>query len=318
MPTLSIIIPCYYNEENIPVTTQRLLENESSFPGDVAFEYIFIDDGSKDKTYLKLQEFYEAYSYKVKVVKLVANVGSYNAILAGMTYATGDCCVVLAADLQDPPELIVKMYSYWEKGNKLVIANRQKREDPFFQSLFSNLTHFLTRKFALKNFPAGGFDLVLFDKKLCKEIVAIDERNTNTLSLLLWLGYDYITIPYTRKKRDIGKSRWTLSKKVKLFIDSFVAFSFFPIRLITSIGLLLGFLSFLYGLFLIIARITGIINVQGWTSIMVVVLFISSFQMIALGIIGEYVWRSLDASRKRPNFIVDRVLHHKSEGVSTY
>ena len=307
MPKLSIIIPCYFNEDNIPVTTERLLQNETSFPNDVSFEYVFVDDGSKDNTFSRLMEFYNNFPQKVKVVKLVANVGSYNAILAGMNFASGDCCVVLAADLQDPPELIVKMYQYWTRGNRLVVANREKREDPFFQSLFSNITHFLTRKFALKNFPKGGFDLVLFDQKLCDEIVRINERNTNTLTLLLWLGYDYVTIPYVRKKRDIGKSRWTLSKKVKLFIDSFVAFSFFPIRLITSVGLILGLLSFLYGMFLIIARLSGLVQVQGWTSMMVVMLFVSSFQMIALGIIGEYVWRALDASRERPNFIIDQV-----------
>jgi polyisoprenyl-phosphate glycosyltransferase len=222
-----------------------------------------------------------------------------------MNYATGDCNVVLAADLQDPPELIPKMFGYWIKGIKLVIANREDREESFFQKLFSNTYHNLIKKLALKNAPKGGFDLVLFDAQLRDEVVRINEKNTNQIYLLSWLNYDYVNIPYTRKSREIGVSRWTIQKKVKLFVDSFVSFSFFPIRLISVTGLLLGLISFLYGLFVLIAKFSGLVPLQGWTALMVVLLFVSSFQMIALGIIGEYVWRTLDAARNRPNFIID-------------
>ena len=122
-----------------------------------------------------------------------------------------------------------------------------------------------------------------------------------------WLNYDFVSIPFVRKKREIGKSRWTLKKKLKLFIDSFVAFSFFPIRMISVIGLLLGLTAFCYGGFIIFSKFFGNIPVTGWTTMMVVILFVSAFQMIALGVIGEYVWRALDASRKRPNYVVDRI-----------
>jgi glycosyltransferase involved in cell wall biosynthesis len=307
MPKLSIIMPCYYNEENIPVTVKELVENESRFPGDVEFEYIFVDDGSKDKTLERLLEFKERRGASVKIIKLAGNVGSYNAILAGMKYATGECNVILVADLQDPPELVPKMYEYWLKGIKIVIANRQDREESLFQKIFSNTYHWLIRKLAIPQVPPGGFDLVLFDKQLRDEVVRIDEKNTNTIYLLAWLNYDYVSIPYVRKKRQIGTSRWTLTKKMKLFIDSFVSFSFVPIRVITILGLLLGFSAFIYGTFVIVAKITGLVPIEGWTSIMVVLLFVSSFQMISLGIIGEYVWRSLDAARSRPNYVVDKV-----------
>jgi polyisoprenyl-phosphate glycosyltransferase len=304
---LSIIIPCYFNGENLPVTTKELIENESLFEDTLEFEYVMVDDGSGDNTMEELLKFKNAYPEKVKIVKLAGNVGSYNAILAGMNYATGDCNVMLAADLQDPPELIPKMYDYWKKGVKFVIANRSDRDESWSQKLFSNTYHSLIKKYALKNIPSGGFDLVLFDKQLREQVVNINEKNTNTIYLLAWLDYDYVNIPYVRRKRDLGVSRWTLQKKVKLFIDSFVSFSFFPIRAISSIGILLGVVAFLYGIFVIIAKFTGLVPVAGWTALMVVVLFVSSFQMIALGIIGEYVWRSLDASRNRPNYIVDKV-----------
>jgi polyisoprenyl-phosphate glycosyltransferase len=306
MPKLSIIIPCYYNEGNIPVTSKQLIENETLFEADISFEYVLIDDGSKDKTWEKLLVFKNNYPQKVKLIKLAKNTGSFNAILAGMHVATGDVNVVLAADLQDPPELIPAMYTHWKNGFKLIIANRQDREESLQQKFFSNTFHFLMKKLALKNVPKGGFDLVMFDKKLKDEIIKLDEKNTNILYLLCWLGYEYINIPYTRRKREIGKSRWTMSKKIKMFIDSFIAFSFFPIRAISVLGLLLGIIALIYGFVIIIARITGWIQVEGWTTMMVVLLFVSAFQMIALGIIGEYVWRVLDAVRKRPNYIVEQ------------
>ena len=169
----------------------------------------------------------------------------------------------------------------------------------------------MIKKFALKNIPPGGYDLVLFDKQLKDEIVKMNEKNTNQLYLLSWLKFDYVNIPYTRKKRDVGKSRWTLSKKIKLFIDSFVSFSFFPIRLISAMGLVLGILALLYAAFIVYGKLTGLVPVQGWSSLMIVVLFLGSFQMIALGIIGEYVWRASDAARNRPNFIVDEIYEKK-------
>lgn len=308
MAKISIIIPCYYNEENIPYTVKELIENETRFPEGTMFEYVMVDDGSRDQTFAALRLFFEKYPHKVKIIKLASNVGSYNAILAGMQYATGDCCTVISADLQDPPQLIAEMYAYWQKGYKLVLANREKREDPFFSTLFSNFYHYMIRKFAISSIPKGGFDFALFDKKLNELVVQMQEKNTNTLYLLTWLGYEHISIPYVRTKRQVGKSRWTLKKKIKLFVDSFVSFSFLPLRLISVSGLLLGGIALIYGLFIIFNKLSGNIIAEGWSTIMVVILFVSSFQMISLGIIGEYVWRTLDAGRNRPIYVVDKVL----------
>jgi polyisoprenyl-phosphate glycosyltransferase len=307
MPKISIIIPCYFNEQNIPITKEALLRNELLFDNDVTFEYIMVDDGSKDNTLAELIKFKNEQPNKVKVIQLAGNVGSYNAILAGMTYATGHCCVVIAADLQDPPELMLKMYTHWKNGIKLIVGNRADREESFFQKAFSNTYHKLIQKFALKNIPNGGFDYVFFDKQLKDEVVKINEKNTNTLYLLAWLNYDMVCIPYTRVKREVGKSRWTLQKKIKLFIDSFISFSYAPLKFISITGILLGIAALLYSFFIIIMRLTGHIDGGGWSSLMVVLLFVSSFQMIGLGIIGEYVWRNLEASRNRPIYVVEKV-----------
>jgi len=307
MCKLSIIIPCYYNEENIPVTGTRLIANEALFPANTEFEYIFVDDGSGDNTLEALYRFQKEHTQKVKVLKLAGNVGSYNAVVAGMEYATGDCTVIIAADLQDPPELMVEMLRYWKKGIKLVVGSREDREESWLQKRLSNTFHSMMRKFALKNVPKGGFDYVLFDREIRERVVQMQERNTNVFYLMAWMGYTYINIPYVRKQREIGKSRWTLSKKIKLFIDSFVGFSYLPLRLISISGITLGLLAFTYGLYIIIARLLGIVDIEGWSTLMVVILFIAAFQMTALGIIGEYVWRSLDAARTRPLYIVEKV-----------
>lgn len=307
MPKISVIIPCYFNELNIPTIVQELKTNETLFPADVAFEYVMVDDGSKDNTLEELKKFKAAYPEEVKIIKLSGNFGSYNAIQAGMKYATGDCTVVIAADLQDPPELMVKMYEYWQKGVKLVVANRNDREDAFTSRIFAEQYQKLIRKHALANLPKGGFDYCLFDRQLREQVVNMGENNTNSLYLLMWLKYDYVAIPYTRKARKAGKSRWTLSKKIKLFVDSFVSFSYFPLRLITIGGLLLGLISLLYAAYVIFAHLTGNIEVQGWTTMMVVFLLVAAFQMISIGIIGEYLWRNLEASRKRPAYIVDEI-----------
>ncbi len=306
MNKISVIIPCYYNEKTVLSTFKTLRHTFDMWEDTVETEFVFIDDGSKDNTYNELLQIHQSFPAGTKIIKLVRNVGSYNALYAGLEYATGDCNVVISADLQDPPELISDMYRYWQKGFKLVIANRMDRKEKITQKWIASLFHFLMRKFAIKNAPSGGFDFVLFDRTIRDKICTLKERNSNIFYLMLWMGYDFVSIPYVRQKRREGKSRWTVSKKIKLFIDSFVSFSFIPIRLISVTGLILGFSALIYALFIIIARILGIIDVEGWSALMVVLLFISSFQMIALGILGEYLWRILDNTRKRPLYMIDK------------
>lgn len=307
MPKLSVIIPCYYNEDNIPVTSRELVANEINFPPEVFFEYVFVNDGSGDDTLGALQRAQQAYPGKVRIVDLAANVGSYNAIVAGMAYASGECMAVITADMQDPPELMVQMYKHWQQGFKLVIGNRQDREEKGLSQVFAKTFHWLMKHLALRNIPDGGFDFVFFDQQVAQEVLKLHERNSNVFYLMVWLGFAYVNIPYVRRKREIGKSRWTLSKKIKLLIDSLLAFSFVPIRAISAVGLGLGLAALLYGLYIIVLRFISPTEPAGWTTLMVVLLFVSAFQMVALGIIGEYVWRSLDAARSRPLYVVRQV-----------
>ncbi|WP_339832957.1 glycosyltransferase family 2 protein [Paenibacillus sp. FSL R7-0272] len=300
----SIVVPIYYNELNIPYTVPRLQKLQNLMP-ECDLEFVFVDDGSKDKSLELLLEAKNRDS-RIKVVKLSRNFGSMSAIQAGLGYTTGDCVGIIAADLQDPPEMFREMLDHWKVGKKIILGTRADREESFFQKLFSNTYYYLLEKLALKGYPKGGFDFLLIDQQVVQEVIQIKEKNTNIMSLIFWLGHDQVQIPYVRQERKLGKSRWTLSKKIKLFVDSFVGFSYAPIRFMSFIGFFTAILSILYGAFVVISTLFGIIELQGWTTIIALITFLLGVIMVMLGMIGEYLWRILDESRERPSYVIDQ------------
>lgn len=306
MKSISIVVPVYYNETNLPDTIPQLLAVGDRLVG-YDFELIFADDGSGDNSLQILLDFQSKYPNTIKVVKLTRNFGAMAAVQAGFTVAGGDCVGVIAADLQDPPELFVEMIRYWESGIKAVFAVRQDREESLAQKFFSNAYYFLLRKMAVPDYPRGGFDFLLIDKQVVEQINKISEKNTNIFTLVFWLGFPHIQIPYVRKSRKMGRSRWTLQKKIKLFIDSFVSFSFVPIRVFSFIGLIVALFSFLYGAIVFIAWVNYKIDVKGYVPTMLALTFTSGLQMTMLGVLGEYIWRVLDEIRKRPTYVIDEV-----------
>lgn len=297
---ISIIIPCYNNEKSLNelMHVMELVECHEVFVNHL-FEYIFVDDGSKDNTFLKQTELKAELQKDIKIVKLTRNFGSYNSLLAGMYYATGDCNVYLHADLQDPPELIPELFQQYLIGNKLVIANRSEREDG---SVFSALYHWMVRRYAVRNIPTGGFDLILFDRKIKDDIVRISEKSTNNVYLISWLGYPYVSIPYSRQSRKHGVSQWTLTKKVRLFFDTFFSFSDIPITLIRLIFLL----SLVFCTAVLLFLLLGM--VKQYSLLLGIAAFL--FFMISLSflIIGEFLIRIHETVRNRPNFVVDEVI----------
>lgn len=302
---LSIVVPIYHNESNLPDTIPRLLSLRDKIPSDL--ELVFVDDGSKDRSLEILLEYQAKYPQNILVVKLTRNFGAFAAIQAGLTRATGHCIGVIMADLQDPPELFVDMFSNWEKGIKAVFAIRSERDDPKASKFFSNTYYALFRRLAISGYPKGGFDFVLVDRQVVNDINRIQEKNTNIMTLIYWLGYPYVTIPYKRKKREKGKSKWTLSKRIKLAIDSFLGFSYFPIRLVSALGFLFSIGAFVYAAFTFYDWWIGKIPVPGFAALMIMITFTAGLQMIMLGVLGEYLWRILDHSRKRPMYVIDRI-----------
>ena len=241
----------------------------------------------------------------MRLLKLSRNFGSHAACYAGLSYCTGDCATIKAADCQEPASLIVDMYESWKQGNKVVLAVREGREESFSQRAFANLYYGLVQRFVSKKMPPTGFDCYLLDRKAIEALKLLDERNSAITLQILWSGFKTSTVYYTRLARQKGRSRWTLSKKLKLVIDSFVSFSPAPVRFVEALGVLFASGAFLWGIVLIVLRALGFIDVQGWTTLAVIVLFSSGLIMLSLGILGEYIWRTLDVAQNRPVYFVE-------------
>lgn len=302
MPKLSIVVPVYFNEKNLTTTIPALQGVLNTLP-DMDGELVFVDDGSGDGSFAVLAAA-AAQDPCIKIVRLVRNFGAYMALLAGIDHASGDCIAIIMADLQDPPELISDMVLKWKEGSKLVLAERVDREDAFVDRMFAQTFWGFIRRFGIKTIPPGGFDFVLFDRCVADVLRTMREKNSHFMLQTVWTGYPPAVIPYTRRKRTVGTSRWTFSKKLKLFIDSSISFSFLPIRLMSTLGLLTALSGFAFAFYVLVTRLWFGAGVQGYSSLMIAVLIIGGLQMIMMGMIGEYIWRTYDESRNRPHYIV--------------
>jgi glycosyltransferase involved in cell wall biosynthesis len=263
-------------------------------------ELLFVDDGSGDHSMVELMKI-KHLRPDTRVVKLTRNFGEVHACKVGLNYVTGDCLMWLAADLQDPPKLVVDMTDQWLAGSKFVIALRTRRVDPPPTRFFAAIYHWLVKVFISKDYPKGGFDRVLLDAALIPYI-RDSSKNINTSLLAYWLGYEPAIVFYDRGKREHGKSRWTLTKKITYFIDSILGFSVLPIRVISLIGFIVSLLSFGYGFYTVLDTIFGYREVPGFTTLVAMISFLLGVVMIILGIVGEYVWRIFDEVTKRPDF----------------
>ncbi len=299
---LSLIIPVLNEEENVPHLVKAV---DEAFAGqtEVELEMLFVDDGSRDGTFDVLGRLAAA-DPRLRVIRFSRNFGSHAALLAGFEKCSGDVAAYLAADLQDPPAMLLTMLQKWREGAFVVWGTREQRDDPFSARLFSLVYSTLMQRFALRNMPRTGLDLCMIDRKVIEAVVEMREKNTSIFGLILWAGFPQVFVPYHRQARKRGKSRWTLGKKIKLVVDSFVSFSFFPIRLVTYLGFGLSFLGFLYGLFVMVRALLGLTPVQGWASLVTIVVFLSGVQLLMLGIVAEYLWRTFDETRRRPPFLI--------------
>lgn len=300
---LSIVIPVYYNEENL-LPLYEDIKTKIIDVIDYDYEIVMVNDGSKDRSYEVMQNLAERDKH-IKIVSLSKNFGSHAAILCGLAKCTGDCAVVKAADLQEPTELILEMVASWKNGANVVLAVREGREESKGQTLFANLYYTLVRKAALPSMPKGGFDVYLLDRKVINVLMALDERNSALTGQILWSGFRTEEVYYTRLAREIGTSRWTLKKKIGLVSDTLFSFSALPIKVVTAVGILSFLGSLIWAICVIVFKMVGMIEVSGWTTLFVFNLFSFGVMMLTMGILGEYLWRSFDASRNRPPYIVE-------------
>lgn len=303
----SIVVPVYFNEGSLgllfrAINSEVILKN----PG-IDFEVIFVDDGSGDGSYAEILKLRNENPSLVRAVKFTRNFGQVYAVLAGYKYAKGHCMVNISADLQDPPSLISEMLdAFINEGYQVVIAARESRDESYYRRKTSAVFYKLMRRLTFNNMPAGGFDYALLSRKVTDFIVDNQEANPFWQGQILWTGYKTKFISYKRQKRLMGTSRWSLAGKIKYLIDGVLGYSYYPLRLISVLGILTAFGGFVYAVVIVIARFFADVPFKGWAPIMILILILSGIQMIMLGVIGEYLWRTLDQVRKRVPYIVER------------
>jgi polyisoprenyl-phosphate glycosyltransferase len=307
MRKLTIIVPVYWNAESLPYLFEELLKMEAKLAEKkLSLELIFVDDGSGDNSLQILLDFEKRRPKSTVVIKHTRNFGAIPAYKSGLRYVTGDCFTALAADLQDPPELILQMADMWLNGTKYVICRRQEREDPFLSKVFAAVFYRFLRWMVARDFPPGGFDLALMDKQFLP-FLQESGKNINPNLFAFWLGFKPETIDYKRLKRTFGKSRWTFAKKMNLLIDSLLGFSITPIRAISLIGILVSLSSFGYGIFIVVNAILGKMDVRGFATIVSILVFLLGLIIVMLGVIGEYLWRTFDQVNRRPESVIETV-----------
>ena len=300
---VSIVIPVYYNEKNLRPLYQDIKEK---FIDKIDYEYeiVIVNDGSGDNSWQVMQELRDIDS-NIHLISLSRNFGSHAAILCGLSHCTGDLAAVKAADLQEPTELILQMVERWKEGNRVVLAVRKARNEPLKQTFFPGLYYKIVRKCALTNMPQGGFDVYLLDRKVITVLTNLDERNSALTGQILWSGFKTDIVYYTRLAREVGTSKWTLRKKIRLVMDTLFSFSSLPITIVLGVGAFSMAIAIIWAIIVLIAKIVGYINVSGWTTLFIFNLFSFGIIMMTLGILGEYLWRTFDASRNRPPYIIE-------------
>lgn len=305
----SIVVPVFCNYGSLKKTYETIVAKVIEKTPDVAFELIFIDDGSFDDSYQELLALYQASTYPVRIIKFSRNFGQVPAIYAGYAKATGDIIVNISADLQDPPELIIEMIdAHRNEDFDIVICAREARDESVFRRFTSAIFYALIKKLSFKNMPPGGFDYVLISKKVKNIILGNDDTNPFWQGQILWTGFQPKVIFYERQKRTIGKSKWTFSKKLKYLFDGVLAYSFYPLRLMSITGLIFFIAGILYGIVIVILYLQGTTPFKGWSPMMILILLSSGLQMLISGVIGEYLWRTLDQARSRPLYVIEQVI----------
>lgn len=312
MRTVSVGIPVYYNEQSLPKLADRLIAVDRELqPLGAQLQLVLVDDGSGDNSYAELLKIHARFPRTI-VCKHTRNFGALVALKTALAHATGDCWILLSADLQDPPEIIGDMVRRWIRGAKYVICQRQRRGDPAMTRIFASMYYWLVRKLIVADYPVGGFDFSLMDRQMM-ELVRAAPKNVNFVMFCYWLGFKPELISYDRAERVHGKSRWSIMKKIKLAIDTFLGFSVAPIRLISTVGIFVSALSFAYGIFEIVAYLFGFVPVPGLATIIVLVTFLLGLIIFFLGIIAEYLWRILYEVNRLPEGVVDHVIDARDD-----
>ena len=300
MPKVSVVVPMLNEEANLPTLYERLTEVLTSLR--VSYELILIDDGSTDRTPELLRQL-RADDPQVKYLRLARNFGHQAALTAGLARARGEAVIVMDADLQDPPEVIPTLIARWEEGYEVVYAVRRYRKEPPTKRLAYALFYRLLHRVASLEIPLDAGDFCLMDRRVVDQLNALPERNRFLRGLRSWVGFHQTGVEYERQVRHAGRTKYNFWRLVKLAVDGLVSFSYLPLRIASSLGFVVSFLSMIAGFYYLVLRLSGSREPAGFAAVIVAVLFLGGVQLITIGIMGEYVGRIFDEVKNRPVYV---------------
>lgn len=307
---VTILVPAYNEEEVLYMLYERLrtlMDDTTAYD----FEVLLVNDGSKDKTLQIMQELREK-DKRINYLNLSRNFGKETAMIAGLDYCKGDAVIIIDADLQDPPELIPEMLQYWEEGYDDVYAKRKSREgESFLKKFTSKMYYKVLQAFTKIEIQKDTGDFRLLDRRCVEALKSMRESQRYTKGLFSWIGYNKKEILYDRDPRAAGKTKWNYGKLINLSIDGITSFTTSPLRWAAIIGVLVSLIGFIYMIFIIVKTIVSGIDVPGYASTMVVILFLGGIQLIFLGVIGEYLGRAFNEGKHRPLYFVERYNEEK-------
>ncbi|GIW43734.1 MAG: glycosyl transferase [Candidatus Binatia bacterium] len=299
---LSLVVPMYNEEQIVPVFYRRAVAalEQTGVP----FEIVFVDDGSQDGTFAALRSLAQRDS-RIRVVRFSRNFGHQTAVSAGLHYARGAAVAVIDGDLQDPPEFVPKLYEKLREGYEVVYAVRRSRKENAFKRAAYRLFYRLLQRLSYIDIPLDSGDFAIMDRRVVDELNRMPERNRFVRGIRAWVGFRQVGLEYDREPRFAGESKYSLSKLFKLAYDGLVSYSFVPLRMVTHFGFAVSAVAFGLILYLLVLRVVyGERLVTGWTSTVVVILFLGGIQLLSLGILGEYVGRIFDEVKRRPLYVV--------------
>lgn len=301
--TYSLIIPVYKNAGSVPALLQNL--NRLSRNLNYRLEVVLVVDGNPDQSWQILKHLLPRQHFPSKLILLSRNFGSFAAIKTGLTVGRGSYFAIMAADLQEPIGLTKRFFKTLKsKPIDVAIGVRKKRYDGALSLISAKIFWFLYRRFIQQEMPVGGIDVFGCNLAVRNHLLKFPESNTSLVGLLLWLGFRRTFIPYTRKRRRWGKSGWTLSKKIRYVLDSALAFSDLPIYAFFGFGAFGILTAFILASVVIVAKLSGNINVPGYTAIVSIMAFFSGLHFLGLGILGSYTWRAFENTKNRPGTII--------------
>jgi len=311
MKLITILIPCYNEEEVLPYLIKNLTKVTDTLTK-YQFEFLFIDDGSKDNT-LDILESYRQQDSRIQYIELSRNFGKEIGMLAGLDYAEGDAVITIDADLQHPPEKIKEMIKWWEKGYEDVYTVRLNREESYFKKTTSKLYYWLLQKMTKTNVYPNSGDFRLLDRKCVEALTSMRETERYTKGMYGWIGFKKKELTYVEEERVAGETKWQFKQLFKLALDGITSYSTIPLRISSVIGIIISPIGFI---FLVVEIIKILINgpeVAGYGTLLVGILFLGGIQLISLGIIGEYLSRVFIETKQRPTYLVRSVSKRKEE-----